>query len=71
MSPGDEGCARGSLGLKKMVGILKISVARSARAFFKFLPWKSLRGARGSRRCEATARRSRAGHMSGPEIACV
>ena len=29
-SPGDEGCARGSWGLKEMVGILEISVARSA-----------------------------------------
>ena len=35
--PGDEGCARGPWGLKKMVGILDISVARSARGFFKFL----------------------------------
>ena len=32
MSPGDEGCARGSGGLKKMVGIWEISVLRSARA---------------------------------------
>ena len=34
--PGDEGCARGPWGLKKMVGILDISVARSARGFFNF-----------------------------------
>ena len=37
MSPGDEGCALGTRGLKEMVGILDISVARSARGFFKFL----------------------------------
>ena len=35
--PGHEGCARDTRGLKKMVGILDISVLRSARAFFKFL----------------------------------
>ena len=28
--PGDEGCARDTRGLKKMVGILDISVVRSA-----------------------------------------
>ena len=37
ISPGDEGCARGTWELKKMVGILNISVARSARGFFNFL----------------------------------
>ena len=37
MSPGDEGCALGTRRLKEMVGILEISVARSARAFFCFL----------------------------------
>ena len=35
--PGHEGCARGTWGLKKMVGILEISVLRSARAFFIIL----------------------------------
>ena len=35
--PGDEGCARDTRGLKKMAGILDISVARSARGFFNFL----------------------------------
>ena len=35
-SPGDKGCARDKGGLEKMVGILDISVARSACAFFKF-----------------------------------
>ena len=34
--PGDEGCARGPWGLKKMVGILEISVLRSARASASF-----------------------------------
>ena len=36
MSPGDEGCARGTRGLKEMVGILVISVLRSARASVSF-----------------------------------
>ena len=36
MSPGDEGCALGTRGLKEMVGILEISVARSARASANF-----------------------------------
>ena len=31
-----RGCARGTWGLKKMVGILDISVARNARGFFNF-----------------------------------
>ena len=34
--PGDEGCARGPWGLKKMVGILEISVLGSARASASF-----------------------------------
>jgi len=33
--PGDEGCARCTWGLKEMVGILEISVLRSARASVK------------------------------------
>ena len=36
ISPGHEGCARCTGGLEKMVGILEISFARSARAFFNF-----------------------------------
>ena len=56
MAPGDEGCARCTWGLKEMVGILDTFVSSCARAFFNFLPWRSLRGARGSRRCEAIAR---------------
>ena len=36
MSPGDKGCARCTWGLKEMVGILEISVLRSARASVKF-----------------------------------
>ena len=34
--PGDEGCARCTWGLKEMVGILEISVLRSARASVNF-----------------------------------
>ena len=36
MSPGDEGCARCTWGLKEMVGILVISVLRSAQASVSF-----------------------------------
>ena len=70
---GDEGCARGTWGLVEMIGILDTFVSSCAQAPGNFLPWRSLEGARGSRRCYPIALRSRAGHVSGPEIqiACV
>ena len=56
MAPGDEGCARGSGGLKKMVGILEISVLRSARASVSFF-------------AERAAGMSKGGASVRPEIA--
>ena len=67
MSPGDEGCALGTRGLKEMVGILEISVARSARASFKFLAEEAAARSEGVASVRgdsaAIARRARVGSL--------
>ena len=71
-------CHRGTRAARAVLGgwwIWLASWTPSFRAAHEpppaFVPWRSLEGARGSRRCNPIARRSRAGHVSGPEIACV
>ena len=67
ISPGHEGCARCTGGLEKMVGILEISFARSARAFFNFFAVGVAGGSEGVASVRgdsaAIARRARVGSL--------
>ena len=71
MSPGDEGCARGTWGLVDMVGILDAFVSSCARASASFCAVEVAGGSEGVASVQPDSATIAGGHVSGPEIACV